>query len=193
MRIHTVKLPCDVLTLKDCWLIPIVQGRPADLSLDAQNAHARSQTDAHTCSTARDILKLLPSWSPILVFACVCENLCACVKETKKGKLRKSDHSAAKSHGMTITGYFRKSFTSVLTGTGVCVCWYACVWQRDGERAKRCAGSGNLWTPTHSQFYLHPEYDIQNFTRKSRGREDKKMANSSRINKSPSTNIKQLL
>lgn len=50
------------------------------------------------------------------------------LKRQKKGKLRKSDHSAAKSHGMTITGYFRKSFTSVLTGDpGVCVCVLICM------------------------------------------------------------------
>lgn len=72
------------------------------------------------------------------MFACVCENLCACVKETKKGKLRKSDHSAAKSYGMTITGYFRKSFTSVLTGDpGVCVCVDMHVYDREMEKEQK--------------------------------------------------------
>lgn len=156
--------------------------------------HARKQT--HTLVQLQETF-----WS---CFHPDCPSLCLLVyvriyvhvlKRQKKGSWENQIILLQSPMGWQSQGISGSLLQAYSPGTQVCVCvcWYACVWQRDGKRTKRCAGSGNLWTPTHSQFYLHPEYDIQNFTRKSRGREDKKMANSSQINKSPSTNIKQLL
>ena len=61
-------------------------------------------------------------------------------------------------------------------GTQVCVCVCVCVRkcmclevcverEREGESylKSRYTGSGQLWTLSLSQLYLHPEYDIQNF------------------------------
>ncbi len=72
----------------------------------------------------------------------------------------------------------------------VCVCVYVSGRERERERElsekqvhrlRTSLDSLDLWTL--SQLYLHPEYDIQNFTGKSSGWEDNKMADYSLQNK----------
>ena len=112
---------------------------------------------------------------PIVCFVlseCVCMCLaCVCVSGLRR-KLRKSHHSACKAPWEYNHSVFQEVFEKQ-THQGprcvrVCVCMClsggVCVErERESYLKSRYTGSGQLWTLSLSQLYLHPEYDIQNF------------------------------
>ena len=131
-------------------------------------------------------MKQLPSYLSIPVFALFCQNVyvcvwrvcvCVCVCVCYSGarrKLRKSHHSACKAPWEYNHSVFQEVFEKqthqgprcVCVCVRKCMCLEVCVErEREGESylKSRYTGSGQLWTLSLSQLYLHPEYDIQNF------------------------------
>lgn len=92
-----------------------------------------------------------------------CPSLCLLVyvriyvhvlKRQKKGSWE-NQIILLQSHGITITGYFRKSFTSVLTGDpGVCVCVDMHVYDREMEKEQKHVQAQEIFELQHIPSFI---------------------------------------